>query len=427
MKPSESAQITKVYRRTGKKGHAQGGNGNIERCSIKQICGSCKFVNSDYQAGLDEKHRAGLAVLEKANVLTEVVKLPPVASPKQFQYRTHAKLAVRTIAEAAPQTVRAGEKAVIGLFQPNSHTTVSMGGCPLHVFSITKLVRVLPAMMEEAEISPYSDRTGRGELRYVTIRGSQLTTELMITFVVTTPIKDKLKLALNLLRNEGHNIKSAHMNINSEKGNAIFGRETSLIAGRPRLRQRICEMDLEVGPTSFFQINPNLAEILYHRVAHIAGSGASSGGTAWDFYCGTGQIGIMLAKSGFRVLGIEEIPEAVSDAKINASKNGVENRLEFLTGRVETLQANLPIWAINPRVIVVNPSRRGLAQEVREFLIANLARSPETRLIYVSCDVETLARDLDQLKKSGHRLIQIESFDMFPQTDKLEWLAVLGR
>jgi 23S rRNA (uracil1939-C5)-methyltransferase len=359
MKTSEPAQLTKVYRRTGKRGHAQGGNPGVERCQIKKICGSCKFVNTDYATSLNEKHQAGLAILEKAKLLGEVVTIAPVASPKQFQYRTHAKLAVRTTAEAVAETIRPSDRAVIGLFQPNSHATVSMAGCPLHVFSITKLVRVLPVMMEEAEISPYSDKTGKGELRYVAIRGSHLTTELMVTFVVTTPIKDKLKLALNLLRNEGYNIKSAHMNINSERGNAIYGQETHLIAGRQRLRQRICEMDLEIGPTSFFQINPSLAEILYHRVAHIAGSAGASA-TAWDFYCGTGQIGIMLAKSGYRVLGIEEIAGAVADAKINASKNGVENRLEFLTGRVETLQENLPPWATNPNVIVVNPSRKGL-------------------------------------------------------------------
>jgi 23S rRNA (uracil1939-C5)-methyltransferase len=214
------------------------------------------------------------------------------------------------------------------------------------------------------------------------------------------------------------------MNIHAGSGNAIFGEVTQRLSGNDRLRERLCDLNFEIGPTAFFQVNPWQAALMYRRVEQLAGL-ASPGGVAWDLYCGIGQISMMLARQGFRVFGVEENPAAVEDAKLNSRRNGLDERTTFLAARVEDSETDFPAWARKPEVIVVNPSRRGLHESARSHLAHVLRQSPDTRLIYVSCEVETMARDLAAMRHAGFRLRQVEAFDMFAHTDNLEWLAVM--
>jgi 23S rRNA (uracil1939-C5)-methyltransferase len=246
----------------------------------------------------------------------------------------------------------------------------------------------------------------------------------MLTFVVTNPQKFELIRLVNRLRRLGHKINSAHMNINNSSGNAIFGDETILLAGTPGLRERVCDLDIGISPLAFFQVNPWQANNLYRRVEIHAGR-ARPGETAWDLYTGTGQIALMLARSGFKTLGIEEIEAAVYDAALNAIRNKLSDKAQFLASRVEDSESRLPAWAKDPKVIVVNPSRRGLHETARAHITHILRSNPSAKLIYVSCEVQTLARDLKALSAAGHTVRQVEAFDMFAQTDKLEWLAIL--
>ena len=161
-------------------------------------------------------------------------------------------------------------------------------------------------------------------------------------------------------------------------------------------------------------------------IEQIAGQPSRAATVAWDLYCGTCQISLILARLGYRVLGIEENAKAVEDAAENARRNKLEEKSQFLASRVEDAQRLIPAWAKSPDLIVVNPSRRGLADSTRKHLKELLAQHPKARFIYVSCEVETLSRDLKELTQSGFALRQIEPFDMFPQTDNMEWLAVLS-
>jgi 23S rRNA (uracil1939-C5)-methyltransferase len=224
----------------------------------------------------------------------------------------------------------------------------------------------------------------------------------------------------------GHKINSAYMNINTSSGNAIFGEDLVLLAGSAALRERVCDLDIEISPLAFFQVNPWQAGNLYRRVEMHAGRG-KAGDTAWDLYTGTGQMALMLARAGFHSLGIEEIAAATVDAARNAQRNNLSAQAEFIAARVEDSETLLPEWAKKPKVIVVNPSRRGLHESARAHLSHVLRSDEKIKFIYVSCEVETLARDLKALTASGHRVRQIEAFDMFAQTDKLEWLAVLTK
>lgn len=409
--------------------------GEAPACTIKAACGACRYVNLEYKSSLEAKYQAGLKLLRESGVLPVAHILPVVESPRPLGYRAYFKLAVRLLPTAPQQTVTSqtspgepNKRFIIGLFEPGTHNVIDMDECPLHVPPLRRLLEDLREELDTSPIIPYDERSDSGELRYLAARAAHLTGEIMLTFVVKTPIKHELRALTQRLIRRGHKINSAHMNINQHASNAIFGRETVRLAGSDRLRERLCDLDFEIGPTSFFQVNPWQAINLYRRVEMIGGQAQGRDmQVAWDLYCGTGQISLLLARQGYRVLGIEENPLAIDDAKANARKNHLEKQAEFIAARVEDSEGRVPSWAQAPALIVANPSRRGIAESTRAHLTWLLGQQPQARFVYVSCNVETLARDLLELTRSGFAVRQIEAFDMFAQTDGLEWLVVLTR
>jgi 23S rRNA (uracil1939-C5)-methyltransferase len=399
-------------------------------CAIKAECGSCVYINDNYGESLRKKFNKGVELLKGAGVLGAAQILDPVPSPTPLGYRSYFKLAVRPATasqKAAAEQLGTTRRFAIGLFEPGSHNvTVDMTACPVHTKPLSNLLQGIQTEVEISALEPWNEATGSGDLRYIAARSAHLTGEIMITFVVAKPQKQELIKLVNRLRRAGHKINSAHMNINHAPGNAIFGSETTQLAGSAALRERVCDLDIEVSPMSFFQVNPWQAGNLYRRVEMHAGK-SSGKDVAWDLYTGTGQMALLLARSGYQTLGIDEISDAASDARRNAQRNNLESKISFIAARVEDSESKLPEWSLNPKVIVVNPSRRGLHESARAHLSHILRSNADTKFIYVSCEAETLARDLKALTASGHKVRQIEAFDMFAQTDKLEWLAVLTR
>lgn len=399
-------------------------------------CGSCVLVNSSYEPALQAKFTKGLRHLEAANLLGTAQILGVNEAPRRLGYRTLVKLAVRPKASLARRpsmdpsrdslTDPLMDRFAIGLFEPGSHVVMDqIEHCPIHAPALRWMLRDLRRALNESPLQPWNETTGQGDVRYLVARSSHMTGEIMLTFVVrdASP-KVHLQRIISRLKREGHKLASTHMNINAEVGNAIFGQESVRLTGNDRLRERLCDLSFEVGPTAFFQVNPWQAAMMYRRVEQLAGA-ASPGGVAWDLYCGIGQMSLIMARQGFRVFGVEENEAAVADAALNAKRNELSERTGFLAARVEDSETALPAWAQKPEVIVVNPSRRGLHEGARAHLAHVLRQNPDTRFIYVSCEVETLARDLAALRHAGFRLRQVEAFDMFAHTDNLEWLAVM--
>ena len=387
-------------------------------------CGSCVLVNTSYEPSLQAKFHKGLKFLEAAKLLDTAQVLGVNEAPRRLGYRTLVKLAVR------PKVSKYGDSEMdrfaIGLFEPGTHAVMDeVEHCPIHAPALRALLRDLRLALNESPLQPWNEATGAGDVRYLVARSSHVTNELMLTFVVRDPsAKVHLQRVISRLKREEHKLASTQMNINSESGNAIFGAVTVRLTGNDRLRERICDLNFEIGPTAFFQINPWQASVMYRRVEQLAG-GAAPGGVAWDLYCGIGQMSLIMARQGYRVFGIEENAAAVADAALNAKRNELEAKTEFLAARVEDSETAMPSWAQKPEVIVVNPSRRGLHETARTHLAHVLRQNPDTRFLYVSCEVETLARDLAVLRQAGFRLRQVEAFDMFAHTDNLEWLAVM--
>jgi len=400
-------------------------------CHVKVACGGCKYVNTDYATGLGLKHEAELRVLAAAGLTRGLKTLPPVTSPRPFEYRTLFKLAVRAGVHS---------RFAIGLFQPGTHLVgAPMDNCPVHASSLTQLLRDLRAELEISALTPYAESFARdeipaeqrGDLRYLVARAAHQTNEIQLVFVVThlsPDTKVALKRITAKLRERGHKLASVHANINTTNGNAIFGDTTEKLAGTSELRERMNGLDFDVAPTSFFQINPWQASQLYHRVTEFAQPRKAVSGkaqVAWDLYSGNGQIALQLARLGWRVMAVEENPEAAASARHNASRNGLSEQIHVHAARVEDAETDIPSWANSPDLIVANPSRRGLHESARSLVQHTLRLNDRASFIYVSCAVETMARDLAALVAAGNRVRHLEAFDMFAQTDQLEWLAVV--
>ena len=391
---------------------------NYDFCAIKKECKSCLYVNEPYLKSVNLKHAHGVELLKSAQILENCHILPAVPSPMPLTYRSVAKLAVRP-------SQSQDDKFSIGLFQPGSHKVVDIRDCPLHIPAINQALRMIKAKLEASSITPWDEESMRGDLKYLIIRASHKTQELVITFVCAhDKLKSELKEIINKLK-EQHRVFGAYINVNNTDGNAIYGKTTIKISGNDKLREHICDLRFDISPQSFFQVNPWQASNLYRRITQLVGN-SSQNEIAWDLYSGIGPISMCLAKSHFKVISIEENPHAVKDAQQNIQINSLKN-ITPIIGRVEESFHEIPHWAQSPDVIVINPSRTGLAEHARIFLRDFLKKSPNTQFIYVSCDLGTFIRDLKVLQESGHRARQIESFDMFAQTDKLEWLAVLTR
>ncbi len=390
----------------------------FSKCEIKIACGSCRYVNEDYLKGLKEKFDNGVKILAETGVTDTAKILEPVPSPRKLAYRSTVKLAVRA-------SQRREERFAIGLFKPESHDIVDLSYCPIHTRSIGRFIRAVKPLLEQSTLVPWDESTNKGDLRYLAVRASHLTDELMVTFVVGSRCEKSIKQIIDQLRGTDHNIHSAYVLLNNSAGNVIFDGQAKRIAGQDRLRESLCDLQLEISPTAFFQVNPWQAEQLYRRVEQIAGQ--TTDATAWDLYCGAGQMAMMLARSGYHAIGIEENPVAIADGNDNIKRNKLESRIKLICGPVENSMHVIPEDRQNPQLIVVNPSRKGLADSARLYLINILTHNPTTSFVYVSCDVKTLARDLKDLTRSGFKLRQIEAFDMFAQTDKLEWLAVMTK
>lgn len=392
-------------------------------CAIKEICGACKYINDEYQPSLNDKFNAGLRLLEEHEVLESTHVIPPPPSERALGYRTHAKLAVRARDKAAyaPDEYR----FTIGLFKPETHQVVDISTCPLHKPNINALIADLKIELESSEISPYDEESNSGDLRYLAIRSSHITDELMLTFVATNDLhKIELRNIIGRLKSKGHQIQSAYLNINDKVTNVIFGDSSRRITGSDRLRESLCNISFEVGPTSFFQVNPWEAERIYRRIEQLTGYDGQQE-VAWDLYCGVGQISMVLSRAGYRVLGVEMNPQSIRDAQKNANRNLKGNLPHFVTGKVEDVKDFLPTWSQEPSLIITNPARKGLDASVRSFIKSTLGKNPRCELLYVSCAVETLARDLKDITSSHIKLRQLEAFDMFPYTDKMEWLAIV--
>ncbi|MBP9842159.1 MAG: 23S rRNA (uracil(1939)-C(5))-methyltransferase RlmD [Simkaniaceae bacterium] len=355
-------------------------------CPVFGTCGGCQLMHLKYEAQLQMKRQLVVDALERIGKLKGVTVNPCLSSPKELHYRNKIQLPVT-------------QNKAMGLYEKGSHRIVEIEKCFIH----TEIGEAAFCKVKEA----LQKQSIPDKLRHVLIKSAVHTGEVLIIFVTEeAPSVGLTKLAHSLI---GGSIRGVIHNKNQESGNRILGPHFITLAGYPTITEVISGLKFKVSPASFFQVNPFQAPFLYQ----IALDGASLQGTevVWDAFCGVGTLALLFAKKAKQVIGTEVVHEAILDAWENSERNGIQN-VYFETALAENYCKKLPLIDI----ALLNPPRKGCEPALIEHLIAKEVK----RVIYVSCDPATLARDLALLTAGGYQVSSVQPVDMFPQTSHVE-------
>ncbi len=349
------------------------------------------------------------AALENALGPGSADLLPIVGSRSPFGYRNQAKLVLR----------RAHAGIVAGLYAPGTHRVVDTRACPVHHPVINRIVAATTTLLDEHGCTIYDERAARGAFRYLVVRYSFWQRRAQVILVTAEQVPGIASLA-RVLRRRLPTIASVIVNVNPTRGNVVFGAEWLSLGGDAAVVERYGGLALQARGGAFMQANPWVAARLYQTAFRWAeGAGAD---TVVDLYAGIGGLALSLASGARRVYAIEENTIAAGDARSNARRNGISN-VRVLAGRVEQVLPNLRREIDGAGLVTLNPPRAGVAPEV----LAEVAALAPRRVLYLSCDARTLARDLARLRDQGYGTVRVQPADMLPQTAHVECLALLER
>jgi len=379
-------------------------------CAHYPHCVGCPLIDLPYPEQLMRKRSIVAELFGRYSSLAAVEVPRVVAAPQRLGYRTRVKLVVR----------RNRDQIALGLYVPESHRVIDITSCPVHPRPVNQAAQYLKKKILELDIMPYDERDDRGELRYIDFRFSAAREELSVTLVTRhSSFPAGVQLARSLMKRFPF-VTGVVQNVNEARGNVIWGPGFRTLAGRETLMERIADVKLVFPPGAFSQANPATARKLYETVSKFADLTGRE--TVLDLYCGVGPISLFLAASARQLWGVDESELAISTAKQNARRNGRGN-CRFFAGDVASTARKLMNDAGTMELIVVNPPRKGVQPAAMEAIVEFGA----PKLIYVSCEPMTLARDLDRLVNAGYRTERLALFDMFPQTEQVESVVGLGK
>ena len=381
----------------------------VPECPVYENCGGCQLSHLTYEGQLDMKYRRVKDVIERIAGESGNLVRPVLPAAHPFAYRN--KMAV-------PAGLVKG-KAALGCYRQGSHDIIPVSSCAIQKEENNRLLRFARRFIEKYGISVYDEKTRKGSLRHVLGRVGD-GGKMMAVLVTASEILPEEKRWIEEIKKELPEVVSLWHNIQSKLGNTILGAKIRHLWGRETLTASLCGLRFEVSPYSFFQVHKEQAEILYEKA--LAYADLKGGETVIDAYCGTGTISLCLAKKAKRVIGIEIVKPAIEDAKKNAKKNHMENT-EFYAADAGKLMPQLYRKGLVPDVIVMDPVRAGCSEEV---LKAAAGMNPK-RIVYVSCNPATFARDAKILKSEGYEIKEIQPVDMFPQTMHVEAIVLLSK
>lgn len=383
------------------------------KCSIHKRCGGCKLQHSTYKKQLNFKFERVKDCITKIGKLDESIVQFPLGMDEPWRYRNKVQLPIGMV----------NGELKIGFFAPRSHEIIDMETCLIQDEIADKVVGITRSWIKKNNIKPYNidgkyDETGI--LRHIMIRRGFTTNEVMVVLVTNgskLPNKDEF---ISLITENIPGIKSIVQNINSKPTNVILGQECITLWGESTISDYIGEFKFNISPLSFFQVNPVQTEVLYNKALEYAGLTGDE--TVFDVYCGTGTITLFLSQKAKKVYGVEIIPQAIENANINAKENNVNN-VEFFVGESEVVIPDLINKGIKADVVVVDPPRKGC--DVK--LLNAITNIDAKKIVYVSCDPSTLARDLAILEGNGYKTVRVQPVDMFPHTAHIETCVLLQR
>ena len=387
-------------------------------CPVARPCGGCQLQMLDYAEQLRFKEKKIAQNLQRIGGMTEIPMEPIVGMESPFRYRNKAQF---------PIGQDKNGKLITGFYAGRTHQIMENRNCYLGVEQNEEILNRILAWMEENSVSAYQEETGKGLVRHVLIRFGFTTKEIMVCLVVNgKKLPAEKKLIQSLTELEG--MTSITLSVNRERTNVIMGKEIRCLWGQEFITDYIGKVKYQISPLSFYQVNPVQTEVLYGTALEYAGLTGKE--TVWDVYCGIGTISLFLAQKAQKVYGVEIVPQAIEDAKHNAEINEITNA-EFFVGKAEEV---LPEYYVDyakehpgeharADVIVVDPPRKGCERSVLDTMVQ---MEPE-RIVYVSCDSATLARDVKYLRENGYEIRKVKATDMFPMSVHVETVVLLSR
>ncbi|HIW22123.1 MAG TPA: 23S rRNA (uracil(1939)-C(5))-methyltransferase RlmD [Candidatus Dorea intestinavium] len=412
-------EVVKVEIETVKKNYAQGKmvailKGSKERkdaiCPVYDKCGGCQLQHLDYGAQIKAKTLQVKETLTRIGHLKDINVLPTLKAAEPFYYRNKMQF---------PVSARKG-RVEIGCYAAASHDVVDVEHCYIQKTINNDIVAVVRKWMKEYKIAPYDEDRGSGLVRHVMGRVGAKTGEVMVVLVTTTYDIPHIKELISDLRKTIPNLKSVIQNINKRHTNVILGTKERVLFGKAAINDKIGDLSFKISAQSFFQVNTEQAEVLYNKAIEFASLTGKE--TVFDIYCGTGTISLFLAKQAKAVYGIEIVPSAILDARKNAEYNKRAN-VTFMLGDAAQKLPELLHMGVKPEVVVIDPPRAGCEERV----LKAIAGVKPKRIVYVSCNPSTLARDLALLEKEGYKTSKVQPVDMFPQTYHVETVVLMSR
>lgn len=381
------------------------------KCEFARQCGGCQLQALSYDQQLVFKTNKVKGHLERIGGFTDIPMEPIIGMDELFHYRNKAQFPVGRNKEG---------KIVTGFYAGRTHNIIENRDCALGVAENKEVLDRVIAHMEKYGIEPYNEATGKGLVRHVLIRYGYFTKEVMVCLILNgNKLPKEEQLVKSLCEIPG--MTSITINVNKKHSNVILGEEIRLLWGQEYITDRIGDISYQIAPLSFYQVNPMQTQKLYAKALEYADLHGEE--TVWDLYCGIGTISLFLAQKAKFVRGVEIVPAAIENAKENAKLNGLENT-EFFVGKAEeVLPREYKKNGVYADVIVVDPPRKGCDETLLETMVE---MNPE-RIVYVSCDSATLARDLKYLCERGYELRKVCPVDQFGMTVHVETVVLLSK
>lgn len=381
------------------------------KCPYARQCGGCQIQALAYDQQLAFKEAKVRGHLERIGGFKDLPMEPIIGMKEPYHYRNKAQFPVGRNKEG---------RIITGFYAGRTHTIIENRDCALGVSQNKEVLDRVIAYMEKYGVAPYEEMSGKGLVRHILIRYGFFTGEVMVCIIANgTRLPHSEKLVESLLEIPG--MTSITLNVNRSRSNVILGEELKLLWGQTYITDKIGEVSYQISPLSFYQVNPLQTGKLYAKALEYADLHGEE--TVWDLYCGIGTISLFLAQQAKFVRGVEIVPAAIEDARRNAELNGIEN-VEFFVGKAEeVLPREFEKNGVYADVIVVDPPRKGCD----EVLLETILKMQPKRVVYVSCDSATLARDLRYLCGNGYRVEKVCPVDQFGNSVHVETVALLTR
>lgn len=375
-------------------------------CPVYKKCGGCQLLHMDYQKQLKWKRNRVSGLLKPYGRLEGIIGME---NPEHYRHKVHAAFGKDGRGNFAS-----------GTYKESSHVVVPVKSCLLENEKADAIIRDIGGLLKSFRIKIYDERTGFGLLRHVLIRVGYRTGQIMVVLVLRSPILPSKNNFVKALREKHPEITTVVVNVNDKVTSMVLGEKEQVIYGPGYIEDELCGITFKISPRSFYQVNPIQAEVLYQKAIEYAG--LSGRETVLDAYCGTGTIGMIAASKAGRVIGAELNREAVRDAIAGARQNQIPNARFYQTDAGDFMEA---VAEEGERVDVVftDPPRTGCSEK----FLSSLVKLRPDKVVYVSCNPETLARDLGFLCEKGYGMKKGIAVDMFPFTDDIETVCLLGK